>query len=146
VLATSRVWIAENGRFDDGGISGATLDRPGLQRLVALVREDGTDSILVQRRYRLFRRVANCVKLFDECRRLRVNLVMVTAPELGNAAQDHFLLNIMASFAGLRREMIAGRRGAGSIEVGTEAVGGSGPVWLQCESPDQAIQFCAGGG
>jgi hypothetical protein len=41
--------------------------------------------------------------------RLHVNLVIVTAPELGNAAQDHFLLNIMASFAEFEREMIAGR-------------------------------------
>jgi hypothetical protein len=35
--------------------------------------------------------------------------VIVTAPELGHAAQDHFLLNIMASFAEFEREMIAGR-------------------------------------
>lgn len=48
------------------------------------------------------------MKLFDEFRRLRVNLVIVTAPELGNAVQDHFLLNIMASFAEFEREMIAG--------------------------------------
>ena len=43
--------------------------------------------------------VRDCVGLLDEFRRLKLDLVIVTAPELGHAAQDHFLLNIMASFA-----------------------------------------------
>jgi DNA invertase Pin-like site-specific DNA recombinase len=109
VFAASQGWIVENFRFDDVGFSGATLDRPGLQRILAFLREDGADHILVHRLDRLSRRVADCVKLFDEFRRLHVNLVIVTVPELGNAAQDHFLLNIMASFAEFEREMIAGR-------------------------------------
>lgn len=96
VFAASQGWIVENGRFDDVGFSSATVDRPGQQRLLAFLCEDGADHILVHRLDRISRRVADCVKLFDEFRRLRVNLVIVTAPELGNAAQDHFLLNIMA--------------------------------------------------
>lgn len=58
---------------------------------------------------RLSRRVGDCVELFEEFRRHQADLVIVTAPELGHAAQDHFLLNIMASFAEFEREMIAGR-------------------------------------
>lgn len=58
---------------------------------------------------RLSRRVGDCVELFEEFRRRQADLVIVTAPELGHAAQDHFLLNIMASFAEFECEMIAGR-------------------------------------
>ncbi|MBL8240638.1 MAG: recombinase family protein [Bryobacterales bacterium] len=101
VFATPKGWTVENGRFDDAGFSGAALDRPGLQRLLVLLREDGADQILVRRLDRRSRRVVDCGKLFDEFRRLHVHLVIVTAPELGNAAHDHFLLNIMASFADL---------------------------------------------
>lgn len=109
VFAASQGWIVENRRFNDVGFSGATLDRPGLQRLLALLREDGADLILVLRLDRLSRRVADCMKLVDEFRRPHVNSVIMTAPELGNAAQDHFLLTIIASFADFEREMIAGR-------------------------------------
>src|SRR5207248_4512173 len=47
--------------------------------------------------------------LVDELRLLEVALVIVTAPELGDSAQDSFILNIMASFAEFERELIAAR-------------------------------------
>lgn len=47
--------------------------------------------------------------LLDELRRLEVPLFIVTAPDLGDSAQDSFMLNILASFAEFEREMIASR-------------------------------------
>ena len=96
-------------RFDDDGYSGASLDRPELNRLLALMRRGGVDQILIHRLDRLSRNVRHCVTLLDEFRRLEVGLVMVTAPELGHSAQDNFMLNIMASFAEFERELIAAR-------------------------------------
>src|ERR1035437_5543902 len=53
--------------------------------------------------------VRDCVTLLDELRRLEVALVIVTAPDLGDSAQDSFMLNILASFAEFEREIIAAR-------------------------------------
>jgi DNA invertase Pin-like site-specific DNA recombinase len=102
-------WTLLPERFDDDGYSGASLERPGLNRLLALVRHGGVDQILVHRLDRLSRSVRHCVTLLDEFRRLEVGLVVVTAPELGHSAQDNFMLNIMASLAEFERELIAAR-------------------------------------
>lgn len=102
-------WTLLPERFDDDGYSGASLDRPGLNRLLAVVRRGGVDQILIHRLDRLSRSVRHCVTLLDEFRRLEVGLVVVTAPELGHSAQDNFMLNIMASFAEFERELIAAR-------------------------------------
>jgi DNA invertase Pin-like site-specific DNA recombinase len=121
VFAAAQGWSVVDEAFDDVGFSGATLDRPGLQRLLAFVRQAGADRILIHRLDRLSRNVRDCVGLFDEFRRLNLNLVIVTAPELGHAAQDHFLLNIMASFAEFEREMIAGRIAEARAALTTKA-------------------------
>ena len=91
-------WTLLPDRFDDDGYTGASLDRPGLNRLLGLVRRGAVDQIRMHRVDRLSRSVRDCVTLLDEFRRLEVGLVVVTAPELGHSAQDNFTLNIMASF------------------------------------------------
>ena len=48
-------WIAVDERFDDEGASGATLNRPALQRMLALVRERGVDQVVLHRLDRLAR-------------------------------------------------------------------------------------------
>jgi site-specific DNA recombinase len=102
-------WTLLPERFDDDGYSGASLDRPALNRLLALIRRGKVDQILVHRLDRMSRSVRDCATLLDEFRRLEVGLVIVTAPELGLSAHDNFMLNIMASFAEFEREMIATR-------------------------------------
>ena len=109
MFAAAQGWSIVDEVFDDVGFSGATLDRPALQRLLAFVRQGGADRVIIHRLDRLSRNVRDGVRLFDEFRHLNLDLVIVTAPELGHVAQDHFLLNIMASFAEFEREMIAGR-------------------------------------
>ena len=49
-------WTLLQERFDDDGYSGASLDRPGLNRLLALMRRGGVDQILIHRLDRLSRR------------------------------------------------------------------------------------------
>lgn len=75
-------WTLLPDRFDDDGYTGASLDRPGLNRLLGLVRRGAVDQILIHRFDRLSRSVRDCVTLLDEFRRLEVGLVVVTAPRL----------------------------------------------------------------
>jgi len=102
-------WMLIQERFDDDGYSGATLERPALDRLLALVRNRQIDQLIVHRLDRLSRSVRECVTLLDEFRQLQVGLVIATAPELGHSAQDNFMLNILASFAAFEREIFAAR-------------------------------------
>ncbi len=81
------------------------------------------------------------MKLFDEFRRLHLNLVIVTAPELDNAAQDHFLLNIMASFAEFEREMIAGRIAEARARLKWERKRLAGAVPYGCNANPRTKQF-----
>jgi DNA invertase Pin-like site-specific DNA recombinase len=100
-----------------------SLNRPALNRLLALIRRGEVDQILVHRLDRMSRSVRDCATLLDEFRRLEVGLVIVTAPELGLSAQDTFMLNIMASFAEFERDHCCSNRGfAGSIERAASSV------------------------
>lgn len=102
-------WLPLSERFNDDGYSGATTDRPALQRLLALVRTGVVDQVVIHRLDRLSRSMLGCATLLEEFRKLGVRLVIVTAQELGHHAQDGFMLNILASFAEFEREMIAAR-------------------------------------
>ncbi len=102
-------WLLLPERFDDEGYSGATSERPALQRLLALVRARTVDQVVIHRLDRLSRSVLGCATLFQELRKFGVGLVIVTARELGHNAHDGLVLNILASFAEFEREMIGGR-------------------------------------
>jgi len=105
-----------------------------LQHLLVRIRDHQVDQVIVHRLDRLARSLLGCVSLVEELRRHDVRLVIVTAPELGCAAQDNLVFNILASFAQFEREMIAsriadaraqlkarGRRIAGAVPYGYDA-------------------------
>jgi len=100
-------WIEE--RFDDEGYSGATLDRPALRRLLEKVRRGEIDRVLVYSLDRLSRNVIDGLQLLQEFRQRGVALVVATYPELGSAAQDNLIINILSVFAEFERELIRNR-------------------------------------
>jgi site-specific DNA recombinase len=100
-------WTLIPERFDDEGYSGASLERPALDRLLAKARQGQIDQIIVHRLDRLSRSMLGCVALLNELRQLRIDLAIVAAPELGHSAQDSFALNILASFAEFAQKEIA---------------------------------------
>lgn len=102
-------WLLVAERFDDDGYSGATLDRPALARLRELVARRAVDAVVIYRMDRLARSLIRSASLLEELRHHGVRLVIVTAPELGDAAGDNLMFNILASFAEFEREMIASR-------------------------------------
>lgn len=100
-------WISR--RFDDVGFSGADTDRPALQRLLTHIRNHDVDKVVVYRLDRLTRRLVDSVEILRTFREAGVELLIVTAPELGSAATDKLLLNVMATFAEFERDMIRSR-------------------------------------
>ena len=105
----SNGWVLIEERFEDDGYSGATSDRPALERVLGLIRKREVDRLVLYRLDRLSRSLLGCAGILHELRECGVGLVIVTAPELGNSAQDSFMLNILAAFAQFEREMIASR-------------------------------------
>lgn len=103
---TGRGYVLVDDRFDDEGYSGTTLERPGLQRLLELVRSGGVHRVVVHRLDRISRSLAHFVVLARMFKEKEVELTMVAAAEMGVAALDHLML---ASFAEFEREMTASR-------------------------------------
>ena len=134
-------WTLLPERFDDEGYSGASLDRPALSRLLAQIRSGTVDQILIHRFDRLSRNVRDCVTVLDEFRRLEVGLVVVTAPELGDSAQDNFMLNIMASFAEFEREMISARIADSRARLKARRLRFAGGVPFGYDADDRTKQF-----
>jgi hypothetical protein len=67
------------------------------------------DRLVIYRLDRLSRDLRHFVNLGQELREHKVGLTVVAAPELGVAALDNLMLNVLASFAEFEREMAASR-------------------------------------
>ena len=102
-------WIAVDDRFDDGGFSGGTLDRPALRRLLRDVQAGSIDAIVCYRIDRLSRSLADFTKLVEILDRHSVSLVSITESFNTATSLGRLNLNMVLSFAQYEREL-AGER------------------------------------
>ncbi|HMV58057.1 MAG TPA: recombinase family protein [Nitrospira sp.] len=101
----SEGWVALRDAYEDGGFSGGTLNRPGVQRLLEDVQEGLIDVIVVYKIDRLSRSLADfskLVELFDEH---KVTFVSVTQSFNTTTSMGRLTLNILLSFAQFEREL-----------------------------------------
>ena len=102
-------WLLVPDRYDDGGVSGGTLERPSLKRLLADIEAKRVDVVVVYKIDRLSRAIAdffNVLAVFD---RNNVTFVSVTQQFSTTTAMGKLTLSILASFAQFERE-VAGER------------------------------------
>src|SRR5713226_3724454 len=102
-------WILLAGRYDDGGFTGAHLERPGLQRLLWDLGAGRIDCVVVYKVDRLSRSLLDFARLMGIFEKHGVNLVSVTQPFNTTASLGRLTLNILLSFAQFEREIIAER-------------------------------------
>jgi site-specific DNA recombinase len=102
-------WTALATRYDDGGVSGGTLERPGLQRLLADVRAGRVDLVVVYKVDRLTRSLAGFAKIVEAFDAHGVSFVSVTQQFNTTTSMGRLTLNMLLSFAQFERE-IAGER------------------------------------
>jgi len=102
-------WIALPDRYDDGAFSGATMERPALQRLMTDVRAGRVDVIVVYKIDRLSRSLLDFAKLVEELEQHRVSLVSVTQQFDTSTSLGRLSLHMVLSFAQYEREVIAER-------------------------------------
>jgi DNA invertase Pin-like site-specific DNA recombinase len=102
-------WVLVTDHYDDGGISGATLERPGLQRLLADIEARRVDVVVVYKIDRLSRALMDFAKLVEVFDRNNVTFVSVTQSFNTTTSMGRLTLNILLSFAQFEREVIGER-------------------------------------
>ena len=105
----SEGWVLVRDQYDDGGISGATLERPALQRLLADIEDGLVDVVVVYKIDRLSRSLADFAKLVEVFDRTGVTFVSVTQSFNTTTSMGRLTLNILLSFAQFEREVTAER-------------------------------------
>jgi DNA invertase Pin-like site-specific DNA recombinase len=96
-------------RFDDGGISGGTLERPALKALLADVESGLIDMIVVYKIDRLTRSLSDFAKLIDCLDAKGCSFVSVTQSFNTSSSMGRLTLNVLLSFAQFEREVTAER-------------------------------------
>jgi len=105
-----RGWYPVAERFDDEGYSGATIERPGLEKLLARLQDGDIQRVIVYRLDRLTRKLTDWALLVRVFERSNVGVTVVRGAidaEAGSLAR--LQLNMLATFSELERDMIGGR-------------------------------------
>jgi len=102
-------WVCVRAGYDDGGFSGATMDRPALQRLLADITAGRVDTIVVYKIDRLTRSLADFAKIVEILDARRASFVSVTQQFNTTTSMGRLTLNILLSFAQFEREVIGER-------------------------------------
>jgi len=102
-------WIALAERYDDGGFTGANLERPALRKLLVDIETGKIDCVLVYKVDRLSRSLLDFARLMEVFERRKVSLVSITQPLNTTGSMGRLTLNILLSFAEFERQMIADR-------------------------------------
>jgi site-specific DNA recombinase len=102
-------WSALADRYDDGGYTGANLERPALRRLLADIEGGRVDCVMVYKVDRLSRSLLDFARLMGEFDKRGISLVSVTQQFNTTASLGRLTLNILLSFAQFERELIAER-------------------------------------
>ena len=102
-------WRRVPERYDDGGISGGTLERPAIQRLMADVDAGCVDMIVVYKIDRLTRSLADFARLVDRLDAANCSFVSVTQAFNTSTSMGRLTLNVLLSFAQFEREVTSER-------------------------------------
>jgi len=102
-------WVLVRDQYDDGGISGGTLERPGLKRLLCDIEDGLVDVIVVYKIDRLSRSLMDFSRLVEVFDRNDVTFVSVTQSFNTTTSMGRLTLNILLSFAQFEREVTGER-------------------------------------
>jgi site-specific DNA recombinase len=136
-------WHLIPGRYDDGAFSGASLERPALQQLLADVRAGTIDIVLVYKVDRLTRALADFAKLIELFDAHGVSFVSVTQSFNTRSSMGRLTLNVLLSFAQFERELIGERVRDKIAASKRKGIWVGGPVPLGYAAVDKKIRVVA---
>jgi DNA invertase Pin-like site-specific DNA recombinase len=102
-------WRTLPARYDDGGYSGGTMDRPGLKQLLEDVHANKINDIVVYKVDRLTRSLSDFAKIVETLDAKGVSFVSVTQQFNTTTSMGRLTLNILLSFAQFEREVTGER-------------------------------------
>ena len=102
-------WSALSDRYDDPGFSGATIERPGFQRLLEDIESGRVDIVVVYKIDRLSRSLLDFARIVQTLEQHGVEFVSVTQQFSTANSMGKLTLNILMSFAEFEREVISER-------------------------------------
>ena len=102
-------WVALPDMYDDGGISGGTMDRPALHRVLADIAAGRIDTVVVYKVDRLTRSLTDFAKIVDAFDANGVSFVSVTQQFNTTTSMGRLTLNMLLSFAQFEREVTGER-------------------------------------
>ncbi|MBU8900854.1 recombinase family protein [Corallococcus sp. M34] len=102
-------WTLVDERYDDGGFTGANMERPAFQRLLQDVDAGRVDVVVVYKVDRLSRSLLDFAKVMERLNMAGASFVSVTQNFSTADAMGRLTLNMLMSFAEFEREMISER-------------------------------------
>ena len=105
----SEGWVPLQEQYNDGGFTGANLERPGLQKLLSDIKQHKIDCVVVYKVDRLSRSLIDFARLLEFFDQNNVAFVSITQQFNTNTSMGRLTLNILLSFAQFEREIISER-------------------------------------
>ena len=102
-------WTLRPDAYDDGGISGGTMERPGLKRLLADIAGGLIDVVVVYKVDRLTRSLGDFARIVEQFDAQGVSFVSVTQAFNTTSSMGRLTLNVLLSFAQFEREVTGER-------------------------------------
>src|SRR3984893_14104823 len=134
-------WTVLSNRYDDGGFSGGSMDRPALKQLLADVQAGKLDTVVVYKVDRLTRSLIDFAKIIEIFDARSVSFVSVTQHFNTTNSMGRLTLNVLLSFAQFERE-ITGERIRDKIDASKKKgmwMGGVVPLGYRVE--DRALHI-----
>ncbi|HEY9235221.1 MAG TPA: recombinase family protein [Phenylobacterium sp.] len=128
-------WKALPAKYDDGGFSGGSMERPALDRLLADIRAGKIDIVVVYKVDRLTRSLADFAKIVEVMDKAGASFVSVTQAFNTTTSMGRLTLNVLLSFAQFERE-VTGERIRDKIAASKAKgmwMGGNLPLGYDCE-------------
>jgi len=148
-------WSCLPARYDDGGFSGGSMERPALERLLRDIEAGLVDCVVVYKVDRLSRSLMDFARIMEAFNRKGVSFVSVTQQFNTTSSMGRLTLNILLSFAQFEREIIGERirdkiaaqkrkgKWAGGVPVLGYDVDRSGPSPRLVVNPGEASRIRA---
>jgi site-specific DNA recombinase len=127
-------WNVLSNHYDDGGFSGGTMERTGLNQLLNDIRADKVDTVVVYKVDRLTRSLTDFAKIIEIFDSHKVSFVSVTQHFNTTSSMGRLTLNVLLSFAQFERE-ITGERIRDKIAASKKKgmwMGGFVPLGYDC--------------
>src|ERR1700724_3068439 len=102
-------WQLLPARYDDGGFSGGTMERPALTRLLEDIASKRVDTVVVYKVDRLTRSLADFAKIVEQFDKQGISFVSVTQQFNTTTSMGRLTLNVLLSFAQFEREVTGER-------------------------------------